>query len=99
MSSTEGDIERNYRIRKPRDAGQKSRPIIFKFVRYNDRKDVFNRKKKLKGKNIAITESLTPTRMKKLKEAKEIYDFKNVWISEGKILFKHGSENACLFYD
>ena len=69
-----------------------------KFVRYNDRKNVFNRKKKLKGKNISITESLTATRMKKLKEAREIYEFKTVWTSDGKILFKDGSGNIDLFY-
>ena len=70
LEITEVDIERTHRIGKPREVGQKSRPIIVKFVRYNDRKNVFNRKKKLKGKNISITESLTATRMKKLKEAR-----------------------------
>ena len=75
---------------KPRDIGQKSRPIIVKFVRYHDRKNVSNRKKKLKGKNIAATESLTATRMKKLKETRGIYDFKNVWTFGGKILCKDG---------
>ena len=55
--------------------------------------------KKLKGKNIAITESLAATQIKKLKEAREIYDFKNVWASDGKILFKDGSGNTSLFYD
>ena len=78
MSITEADIKRTHRIGKLRDPGQKSRLIIVKFVRYNDRKNVFNRKSKLKEKNIAITESLTTTRMEKLKEAREIYDFKNV---------------------
>ena len=86
MSITEADIERTHRIGKLRDPGQKSRLIIVKFVRYNDRKNVFNRKSKLKEKNIAITESLTTTRMEKLKEAREIYDFKNVWTSDGKIV-------------
>ena len=61
LSITEADIERTHRIGKPKDAGQKLRPIIVKFVRYNDRKNIFNRKNKLKGKNIAITESLTAT--------------------------------------
>ena len=55
--------------------------------------------KKIKGKNIAITENLTATRMKKLKEAREIYDFKNVWTSDGEILFKDGSGNAIPFCD
>ena len=99
MAITEVDIERTHRIGKPRDVGQKSRPIIVKFVRYNDRKNVFNRKEKLKGKNISITESLTVTRMKKLNEGREIYEFKNVWTSDGKFLFKDGSGNINLFYD
>ena len=56
-------------------------------------------RKKLKGKNIAITESLTATRMKKLNEAREISHFKNVWPSDGKNVFKNGSGNTSLFYD
>ena len=36
--------------RKERDAGQKSRSIIVKFVKYNDRKNVFNKKKETKRK-------------------------------------------------
>ena len=58
FSITEADIACTHRIGKPRDSGEKSRHIIVKFVRYSDRKDVFNRKKKLKGKNIAITDFL-----------------------------------------
>ena len=98
LSITEVDIERTHQVGKPRDAGQKSRPIIVKFVRYNDRKNVINRKK-LIGKNIAVTESLLATEMKKLKEAREIYDYQNVWTSDGKILFKDESGNASLFFD
>ena len=55
--------------------------------------------KKLKGKNIAITENLEATQMKKLKEPKETSNFKNVWISDGKVLFKDGLGNTSLFYD
>ena len=54
---------------------------------------------KLKRKIIAITENLTVIRIKKLKEASEIYDFKNVSTSDGKILFKDGSGNTSLFYE
>ena len=56
-------------------------------------------RKKLKGKNIAITESLTASRMKKLNKAREISHFKNVWPSDGKNVFKDGSGNTSLFYD
>ena len=61
LSITEADTEHTHRIGKLRDDCQKWRPIIVKFFRYNDRKNIFNRKKKLKGKNIVFTESLTAT--------------------------------------
>ena len=44
-SITEADIGLTHRTGQSRDAAQKSRPIIVKFVRYNDRKSEFNRKK------------------------------------------------------
>ena len=68
MSITEADVERTHRIGKLRDSDQKLRSIIVKFFRYNNRKNIFNRNKKLKGKNIAIMESLAATQMKKFKE-------------------------------
>ena len=45
LAITEVDIECTHRIGKRRHVGQKSRPILVKFVRYNDRKNVFNRKR------------------------------------------------------
>ena len=62
----------------PRNTDEKPRPIIIKLVGYNDRKKIFDSKKKLKGKKIAITGSLAVTRMEKLNEARERYNFKNV---------------------
>ena len=67
-------------------------------MRYNDRKKIFDSKKKLKGKKIAITESLTVTRIKKLNEARERYNFNNVWTSDGKILYKDWSGNIIIYY-
>ena len=55
-----------------------------KLVKYNDGK-IFDVKKKLKRKKIAITESLTVTRMKKLNESKGRNNFKNAWTPDGKI--------------
>ena len=49
-------------------------------------------KKKLKGKNISITESLTRYRMSVLNEATEKYGFKNVWTYEGRILYKDSND-------
>ena len=48
-----------------------------KLVRYNDRKKIFDSKKKLKGNKIAIPESLTVMRMKSFNEARERYNFEN----------------------
>ena len=61
------DLERTYRIGEPKTTREKTRPIIMKFVRYNDRNRVFRNKKKLKGQKISITESLTKIRMDKLR--------------------------------
>ena len=66
----------------------KRRPMIVNFARYSERCKVFNSKKKLKGKNLSITESLTKLRMRKLKAARNEYGFRNVWIVDGKILYK-----------
>ena len=71
---------------------------MIKLVRNNDMKKIFDNKKKLKGKKIAIMETLTFARMKKLNKARESYNFKNVWTSDGKILYKDGSGKIKLYY-
>ena len=93
------DIDITHRIGNPRNTDRKPRPVIIKLVRYSDRKKIFHSKKKLKGKKIAITESLTVTHMKKLNEARERYNFKNVWTSDnGKILYKDGLGKIKIYY-
>ena len=74
------------------DSSSKSRPVIVKFGRYNIREKVFKSKKRLKGKNISITENLTGYRMNVLNEAKEKFGFKNVWTYDGRILFKDNND-------
>ena len=91
------ELDRSHRIGKKKSNG-KARPIIVKFARYNVRRKVFYNKKKLKGKNISITESLTKFRMEKLQEARELYDRKNVWTYDGRIMFKVNDE-VKIFYD
>ena len=56
---SEKDLDRSHRLGKPRAPVGKPRPIIIKFSRYNVRHLVFKSKKKLEGKGVAITESLT----------------------------------------
>ena len=57
---TEVAIDRTHRIGYPKNEEKKNaRPLIAKFVRYYDRKEVFSKKKHLKGKSLSVTESLT----------------------------------------
>ena len=68
IKNTGNDIGRTHRIGKPEN-NVKPRPVIIKFVRYNDRKKVFSSQKLLKVSGVSITESLTAFRMKKLANA------------------------------
>ena len=87
------DIDRSHRIgrqtnsNKPntRSNKKRSRPIIIKFVSYRDRSAVFYNKKYLKGKNISISESLTPTRYSLYKKCKDKFGYKNVWTIDNRI--------------
>ena len=94
------DLDRTHRIGKVKEDSRHKRPIIVKFIRHNDKHKVFRNKKRLKGKKVSITESLTKTRMAKLNEARDIFGFKNVWTSDGRILYKQeGEEGTKLYYD
>ena len=94
------DIERSHKIGQSRQHGEKPRPIIVKFVRFNDGNKIFrNKVKKLKGKKISITESLTVSRMEKFKEAQELHRFRNVWTNDGKIFCKlEDNDKPQLYY-
>ena len=59
---TEIAIDRTHRTGDPKKKKKKVLPIIVKFDRYYYRKQVFSKKKHLKGKSISITESLTSFR-------------------------------------
>ena len=78
------DLDRSHRLHNTNS------PIIVKFVHHNLKNIIFNSKKKLKGKNIFITESLTSKRMscmKKLgilRKSKLVHSF---WSSDGKIYY------------
>ena len=95
------DLDWLHRIGHPKTR-KKERSIIVNFVRYNLRHNIFKNKKLLKGKSVCITESLAKDHMAKLNEAREIYGFRNVWISDGNIFFKNGknlSSKPLVYYD
>ena len=63
---TQRDLDRTHRISKNDKKNNRPRPVIVKFIRYNDRKKIFSKKKQLKISRISIAESLTKLRMSKL---------------------------------
>ena len=92
------DLDRSHRIGKS-NATSKRRPIIVKFISYNDRREIFNNKKQLKGTGVSITESLTAGRMQQLINARDQYGFNNVWSIDGRIMYKDStSTKPKLFY-
>ena len=92
------DLDSSHRIGKS-NSKSKRRPIIVKFISYNDRRAFFNNKKRLKGTGISITESLTAERMRQLKSARDQFGFNNVWSIDGRIMYKDStSTKPKLFY-
>ena len=92
-----GDIDRTHRIGVPSNG--KNRPITVKFVRYMKRRRVFtNKKRRLKGKNISITKSLTKIRMSALKEARNKFGYSSVWTADGKIMYKDEDDTTAKAY-
>ena len=94
LNFKEEHIQRSHRLGVKREmrntTSTKSypRPIIVKFLSYRGRQAVFTSKKKLKGKNISISENLTHTRYVLLKAASEKLGRGNVWSSDGRIMSK-----------
>ena len=92
------DLDRSHRIGK-RNSKSKRRPITIKFISYNNRREIFNNKKQLKGTGVSITESLTAERMRMLKTARDQLCFKDVWSIDGRIIYKDSaSTKPKLFY-
>ena len=97
---TFSDLERSYRIGQKKASSNKPRAVIIEFFSYNMRKRTFSNKKRLKGTQISIIESLTAKGMVILKEAGEKHQFRNLWTTDGKILHKDGNDNKVrLNYD
>ena len=62
------------------------RPITVEFAKYSEKRKIFGSKKKLKSKNLSITESLTKLRIIRFRATRDEYGFRNVSIFDGKIL-------------
>ena len=78
-------IDRSHRLGRTTGEG-KPRPIIMKFVSYQDRRAVFGRKKNLKGTKIVLTENLTKRRAELLGKARAKAGVKATWTADGRII-------------
>ena len=77
------DIDRSHRL------GKKG-PIIVKFVRHNLKHQIYSNKRKLKGKNYFISESLTAMRtscVKLLESSRKEGTILSHWTSDGEVFY------------
>ena len=84
----EDDLDKSQRQGKPKRKDNKPRSIIVKFAHCAVRREVFMNKRKLKGKRLLITESLTFSEMQLLAEAQKRCGVRNVWTSGGRVMVK-----------
>ena len=92
------DLDRSHRIGES-NSKSKRRPIIVKSITYNDRREIFNNKKRLKGTGVSITESLTAERMRQLENARDQFGFNKAWSIDGRIMHKYSTTTKPkLFY-
>ena len=81
------DIDRTLDLGKRKLDNIVTRQITINFSKYIVRNRIFKVKRKLIGKNVSIMEILTKRRVVELKKVREMYDLKNVWLHDSKILF------------
>ena len=62
------DIDRTHRLGKRKFGNNVPRPVIVRFARCNIHNKIFKTTKKLKGKNVSITKSLTKRRVIEFKK-------------------------------
>ena len=93
-----GDIDRTHRRGVPNK--NKNRPLMIKFVRYIDQRQVFTLKKRLQGKDTSNTKSLTKIRITTLNEARNEFGCRSIWTADGKMMFKaEGEAKAKVYFE
>ena len=92
----EKDIARTHRLGKKKDDG-KPRPIIIRFLSYRQRKKVFDKKRKLKGSKIILTENLSKKRYALLQRCKTEFGMDKVWSYDGRVYVIGNNEEKHVF--
>lgn len=85
-------IERSHRVGAPRvprevDKAPRPRPIIVRFQSHRDRREIFAKKKALKGSGMVLREDLTPRRAEVLRRAVERHGVRKVWTVDGRVVW------------
>ena len=93
ITLSERDLDRSHRLGAPR-SDKRARPIIAKFNLYNVRASVYASKKKMKGSNVLVTESLTRRRVAVLTAARNKFGSRNVWTFDGEIFTKQDGKTV-----
>ena len=90
------DLDMSHIIGKS-NSKSKRRRIIVKFISYNDRRQIFDNKKRLKG--TGEKRYITAEKMRQLKNARDQFGFNNVWSIDGRIMYKDSTTKKLkLFY-
>ncbi|KAG8317961.1 hypothetical protein J6590_013096 [Homalodisca vitripennis] len=71
---------------KPSRNARKRDPITFRLVIYQDRRTIYNNKKRLKGTSITVREDLSLQRLEVLKSVTAQHGLRNTWIQDGRVL-------------
>lgn len=82
---TLADLDRTHRVGPKVPGNTRPRPIICKFVSYAKRREVFSKKRQLRGSGVTIREDLTTARLELLKSAANKYGPKNTWSTDGSV--------------
>ena len=96
---SEETIHRSHRVGKFDMYKTNPRLVIVKFSHYNVLHNVFANKRKLKGKEISISENLTKLRLVKLNEARDQNSLGNIWSFDRKVMFKDSNNKVKVSYD
>ena len=91
-----GDIDCKQRIGVLRKC--KSKLIIVKFIKCMDKRRVFTNKKRLKGKNMSIMETLTKIIMSTLNEARNTFKYSRFWTADRKAIYKDKGDAKAKVY-
>ncbi|CAH1119039.1 unnamed protein product [Phaedon cochleariae] len=87
-----------YRVGKINSRPQgKTRPIIVKLISYDRKLTLLKNIKKLKGKNMFITEDLVKNRQTLLMKSKDVFGKQNAWSFNGQIYVKIGGKTEKIY--